>query len=162
MTAVGLDFSFFLDETGCVWACGSNGQGHLGLSDMSVRSVFQPCQIVQSQSMQNIAAGARHSLFVDVEGTLWCCGDNTNNIFGITTHKHVHLLQKIEDVPRIRMNCQHRSVKSRVGRNSVGNLWQFSNRNPMASKLQFLVILITKDYRDNYHPTPNFQTILSE
>lgn len=112
MTAVGLDFSFFLDETGCVWACGSNGQGQLGLSDMSVRSVFQPCQIVQSQSMQNIAAGARHSLFVDVEGTLWCCGDNTNNIFGITTHKHVHLLQKIEDVPRIRMNCQHRSVKS--------------------------------------------------
>ena len=50
--------------------------------------------------------------------------------------------------------------RGRVGRNSVGNLWQFSNRNPIASQLQFLVIIITKDNQANYHPTPNFQSIL--
>ena len=116
MVALGWNHSLFLDFSGGVWTCGSNASSQLG-----TKSYFKPCRIpVELKKevpdlpvIQMIAAGADHSLFVDVENSLWACGSNQNSQLG-TDHKTEgkFVTPKVVNAPKVKLNNKYRNVKS--------------------------------------------------
>lgn len=79
--------SLFLTALGYVYCCGSNDAGQIGQ-----KKQIQTLQTLQLLHIGNkdvtkiigIAAGELHSLFVDQDHNLWCCGYNYCGQLGIT------------------------------------------------------------------------------
>src|SRR3990167_9170228 len=44
--ACGSNHSYILDVDGCVWSCGTNGFGQLGIGEKSYRNYFSLCKVV--------------------------------------------------------------------------------------------------------------------
>ena len=72
--ATGNEHSLFLDAVGSVWVCGSNRFGQLGLGD-TVAIAQDPIQLKNLPPMISVAASGANSLFLDIEGSMWACGD---------------------------------------------------------------------------------------
>ncbi len=83
--AAGDSQSLFLKTDGSVWGTGFNGFGQLG--DGTITSRSTPVQVKMTQfaamtDVQAIAAGASHSLFLKVDGTVWATGHNAAGQLG--------------------------------------------------------------------------------
>ena len=76
--AAGEIHSLALKSDGTVWAWGSNDANQLGLGGGNVPLVqVTPVQVLGSSGVVAIAAGARHSLALKSDGTVWMWGDIT-------------------------------------------------------------------------------------
>ena len=73
-------YSLFLENTGIVWSCGYSGYGRLGLGENVEDDIFIPTPIkyfVDNNIMiKDIQCGACHNLALDVNGRVYCWGDN--------------------------------------------------------------------------------------
>ena len=79
--ASGSDHSLFIDPLGCVWGCGSNRMGQLGM--VSSLPILSPQKLNILPPIISVSAGARFSLFLDENGSVWSCGQGHLNGFGI-------------------------------------------------------------------------------
>ena len=78
------DHTLALDESGQVWAWGSNGQGQLG--DGTTTTRFLPVAVdlgvLNGAKVESVVAGYAHSLALDGEGRLWAWGGNAYGQLG--------------------------------------------------------------------------------
>lgn len=89
----GYAFSTFLDCEGSVWGCGNNNYGQLGDSrGTNCRNIAE--KIPELPKIISISGGPAHSLFLDCEGAVWCCGYNA---FGQLGLGHATNRNKVKD-----------------------------------------------------------------
>lgn len=79
--AVGSEHTLAVDETGHVWSWGGNVDGQLGNSTAGSNEA-QPAQISTLDEIIAVGAGARFSLALKENGTLWSWGQNGNGQLG--------------------------------------------------------------------------------
>ena len=86
--SVSLYHSLFLDIRGRAWGCGLNGFGQLGPS-LKLLSLphTSPIKISGLPKLHSIYAGTNYSMFVDLEGKVWACGNNSYGQLGIPIRK---------------------------------------------------------------------------
>ena len=86
--------TLFIDNTGAVYACGSNVFGQLGLGDSSSRN--EATQIALPFQTQSIHTAASHSVFIDNNGGVWVCGGNFYGQLGLGNTTQQLVVQKLE------------------------------------------------------------------
>jgi len=74
--------SLFLTRDGRVYACGSNDHGRLGIGNTDGENYDAP-QLVLVQDLVAIAAGDRHSVFLQRGGVAWVTGSNSVGRIGL-------------------------------------------------------------------------------
>ncbi|MCM8768306.1 MAG: FG-GAP-like repeat-containing protein [Candidatus Omnitrophica bacterium] len=83
--------SLAVKSDGTVWAWGANSKGQLG--DGTNTEKTEPVQVKGSggtgflSNIRQVAAGGRHSLALDKDGTVWAWGDNTYGQLGNGTNE---------------------------------------------------------------------------
>ena len=92
--------SLFLDRSGRVWSCGDNQHGQLGLEDDTTTTIL-PKKIRNIKNIKLISSGSYHSLFLDVSGLVWACGNNKYGQLGLGDTRNRALPQKILTLPKI-------------------------------------------------------------
>lgn len=102
----GSSFSLFLHQNGSIYGTGANDYGQLGLGFKSetqflntasgvqeglgnVAKITHPTASTILPPIRAISAGGRHSLFIDLNGQLWGCGDNDSGQLGINNQESV-------------------------------------------------------------------------
>ena len=75
--------SLLLTSDGRVYACGSNGDGQLGLGDTNDRSTFTLVPTTTTAPIISIVAGSDHSLLLTSDGRVYACGDNEEGQLGL-------------------------------------------------------------------------------
>lgn len=93
--------TLFLDEEGCVWSTGRNSNGQLGFKILDVNGTVSPLKIGTLPPILAIAAGTKHSLFLDCNGEVWGCGFNKYGQLGLGIDYSPLLPTKIEGLPPI-------------------------------------------------------------
>ena len=88
--------SFFLDEFGCVWACGSKDYGCLGL-DTTLNRVCSPTKL-DLERIKDISTGAFHCLFLDEDDVVWACGNWNGKGDNKALPEQLHDLPKIQKI----------------------------------------------------------------
>lgn len=73
----GENFTWVLDQYGCIWSCGKNNFGQLGQGNKLQLSVIKP--LLSNTVFTNISCGYNFAMAIDENHYLWGCG---NNIFG--------------------------------------------------------------------------------
>lgn len=75
-------FEFFIaiKTDGTMWGCGNNGQGQLGLGDMTSHNTVQ--QIGSDTDWASCSAGTTSSAAIKTGGTLWTWGSNGSGQLG--------------------------------------------------------------------------------
>ena len=102
MIAVGTTHSLFLDSLGNAWGAGSNISGQLGVVTSEQR-ILSPIQIALPKSIQMLASGSQHSIFLDCDGSVFSAGSNNCGELGLTQEKfsNVAVPQKLDNLPEI-------------------------------------------------------------
>ena len=124
--SAGLYYSFFQTNIGDIYACGSNSHGQLGLGHFNSPKI-EPCLIIQARDIVEFCAARNHSLFLDIEGNVYSVGLNTFGSLGIGHNTDQNILQKIINIPPIKIiSCvDHSSYLVDLD----GNLWSFGQNN---------------------------------
>ena len=149
--SVGNSHSLFLDTTGNVWACGTNGDGQLGLKDQRPRSIPTLIDYFKDNEIKikAIRSGGQFNLALDVNGNVWSWGNNYDGKCGIkvndTDNQDEYLLLepklvKFEEkeivIDEIECGSTHsycRSIDNRYymfGDNWYGQCWINNNEQP--------------------------------
>lgn len=81
--AAGYDFSYFLAETGEVWAVGMNLGGQLGDGSREIRT--RPVKVSLDRTVAAVAAGTTHALFLGENGVVYATGANYAGQLGDNT-----------------------------------------------------------------------------
>ena len=96
--ALGYAHSLFLKNDGSLWAVGFGYFGELGDGTYNTNNypyaTNQPEEIVTSGVIA-VATGARHSLFLKSNGSLWAMGDNENGQLGDGTFNNTNQPEQI-------------------------------------------------------------------
>lgn len=84
----GKDFTLLLDEDGFVWGCGSLEHGKLGTRVKGAEQRYEtPKEIGNSNAkfskMVEIHAGVHHSIVLNLEGTIFTFGCDSNGVLGM-------------------------------------------------------------------------------
>ena len=96
--AVGNNFVCVSDENNIVSCSGDNDKGQLGNGTVEVNQAA-PKPIASSVKLSSIKAGHAHVCGSDVNGQLWCWGDNTENQLGLPHAGTYSTPKMIESVP---------------------------------------------------------------
>ena len=86
--AAGGYFSLFLDAHGVVWSCGCSSSGQLAIEFDENKILTWDCWNPLQQSnclppIVKMSAGFSYSLFLDVDGFVWCTGSNDYGQLGL-------------------------------------------------------------------------------
>ena len=73
-------FTMAIKTTGTLWAWGNNGNGQLGLGDVTLRN--SPVQVGTGTDWASTANGHFHTLAIKTTGTLWAWGRNRYGALG--------------------------------------------------------------------------------
>ena len=129
--SAGHDFTLALDTDGRVWAWGDNSAGQLG-NGLFEEKQPTPGQVLEEQSglplngVIAVSAGARHSLALRADGTVWAWGQNTHGQIGIgtfgTQQKTAIQVPGLGGVTAISAGGFH-SVALETGGAEAGSLW---------------------------------------
>lgn len=97
----GRSFSQFIDVDGCVWVCGGNAYGQLGLGH-KIMIVSTPCKIESISDVTAAAGTGYSSIFLNNNGFIYTCGDNSHGQLGIgLTLATMETPIKVENMPKI-------------------------------------------------------------
>ncbi|OAB47378.1 S-layer homology domain-containing protein [Paenibacillus antarcticus] len=87
--AGGAQHTVALDESGHVWTWGVNSKGQLGTGETSA-PVLSPAKISGISDVQNIAAGAHHTIAIKTDNTVWVWGDDYYGSLGVELEGITH------------------------------------------------------------------------
>ena len=80
--ATGSYHTYILKNDGSLWACGTNGDGQLGLGDTISRSAFT--QVTTNiNNVKEVVCGYEHTFIIKNDGSLWACGNNGEGQLGL-------------------------------------------------------------------------------
>jgi alpha-tubulin suppressor-like RCC1 family protein len=104
LTAVssGRNHAMGLHQDGTVWSWGSNSSGQLG--DGTRESKPFPVQVIAPEgvgTLKNVvalSAGARHSLALLADGTVWAWGDNNRGQLGVSSIPYSYTPVQVESI----------------------------------------------------------------
>lgn len=74
--------TMFIAKNGCVYACGSNEDGELGIGDLSKAVVRTPQKVDLGEPVVSVGCGSTYSVFVTAEGMVYSCGSNAYGAMG--------------------------------------------------------------------------------
>ena len=103
----------YIDKKGCVWSCGSNAKGQLGLGDCVDR--FSPEKVKSLSLIQAVSAGYGHSIFLGADGSVQVCGNNQYGQLGTGNNdfrKFETTILQLEYLPPITAICAERARHS--------------------------------------------------
>ena len=93
--------TFILKNDGTLWGCGTNGNGRLGLGDISNKNTFT--QIIND--VKSVYCGQSYTIILKNDGTLWGCGDNQFGQLGLgdTTNRSMftQITINVNDVKQV-------------------------------------------------------------
>ncbi|KAG1671551.1 hypothetical protein FOA52_011273 [Chlamydomonas sp. UWO 241] len=78
----GASHTLAIGESGCLWACGSNGAGQLGVGNLVDSRVLTRVQHLPCTRIVSVAAGAAHSIALASDGSLYTWGDGSRGQLG--------------------------------------------------------------------------------
>ena len=78
----GVYHTIILKNDGTLWACGSNGNGELGLGDTSGRSTFTQIT-TNADDAKTFYCSYYHTFMLKTDGSLWVCGANGYGQLGL-------------------------------------------------------------------------------
>jgi alpha-tubulin suppressor-like RCC1 family protein len=82
--AAGASHSLFVKSDGSLWAMGNRDFGQLGDGSISVPFPSTP-ELIVTNGVTAVAAGANHTLFIRSDGSLWAMGYNAFGQLGLGT-----------------------------------------------------------------------------
>lgn len=80
--SAGFVYTLAIKADGSLWAWGNNVYGQIGINPSEVNYGAVPLQIGADTDWQAVAAGARHTVALKTNGTLWAWGNNTYGQLG--------------------------------------------------------------------------------
>src|SRR3990167_10450631 len=98
--ASGAFHSLFLDPLGCVWSCGFNENGQLGLGNNN-KSIPTPQKINNLPPIISVSAANSSSFFLDENGSVWSCGRNHKGQLGLGDEVDRNVPEQITNLPKI-------------------------------------------------------------
>nr|WP_253900129.1 MopE-related protein [Corallococcus carmarthensis] len=120
--AAGAYHSLALREDGVVWSWGQDTEGQLGQGTSSLMPRPVPSPVSLLRPMKAIAAGAGHSLSLDVDGHVWAWGRNTRGQAGVAASTAPRLTPtQVSGLPRIQQIAAREDLSLAVDVN--GDLW---------------------------------------
>lgn len=90
-----MDHSGIIDENLCVWMCGSNVAGELGLGDRNTR--YLPTKVENLPPIISLSIGLDFTLFLDDQGYVWHCGQKLSNF----SNKSISIPEKFSNISNI-------------------------------------------------------------
>eukprot|EP00931_Biecheleriopsis_adriatica_P068751 TRINITY_DN42661_c0_g1_i1.p1 TRINITY_DN42661_c0_g1~~TRINITY_DN42661_c0_g1_i1.p1 ORF type:complete len:601 (+),score=129.02 TRINITY_DN42661_c0_g1_i1:35-1804(+) len=106
--AAGDEHSIFLKEDGSVLAAGDRRYGQLGDGMASEEAQLLPTQVLQGETVEVVAAGPWHSIFVLSNGTAFAAGRNEDGRLGVSSGPYeARPLQVLQDVRSVAAGARH-------------------------------------------------------
>lgn len=154
--AAGAQHSLVLKGDGTVWAWGVNEFGQCGDADPLNKEVPVPFQVPGLADVTAIAAGARQSMALKADGTVWAWGQNTSGQLGDGTYvgrATVAAVSGLGDVTAIAGGRLHA-----LALKSDGTVWVWgddsANPSPLPAKVGLPASLsakVTRIAASQYH-----------
>lgn len=82
-----------IDENGCLWSCGYNEQGQLGLKDNINRNTLEKVPVSTKFMMVNCSFW--YTIAIDENGYLWACGDNSGGVLGFRDNQNRNEFERL-------------------------------------------------------------------
>ena len=79
----GNSHTFIIKNDGSVWACGSNGNGQIGLGSASTKKTFTQVTTNINNDVKQIACGDTRTFILKNDGSAWACGLNNKGQLGL-------------------------------------------------------------------------------
>ena len=100
--------SLFTTPEGVVWACGWNYFGQIGAGE--VYNLSTPTVIKGLPDNISVATGGfYHSIFIESNGSVWVCGNNTHSQLGLVlpenADRNIKRVLKLNNIPPIIFAC---------------------------------------------------------
>ncbi|MCL2478242.1 MAG: hypothetical protein FWF22_01980 [Treponema sp.] len=96
--AAGDNNTFFIDKNNTLWATGYNHYGELGLGNNENVAGFTQVPGAGSQDVKAVAAGARHTVILKNDGSVWVSGYNFNGQLGLGDQNDVSSFTRVADL----------------------------------------------------------------
>ena len=123
LIAAGGKHTVAVKSDGTVWTWGSNLFGQLGNGNNSMLNSKVPVQVQGLTGVIAVAAGARHTVAIKSDGTVWAWGDNTYGQLGNNNTTMTKSVVPIQ-VPRLSgVNAVAAGLDHTVALDSSGTVW---------------------------------------
>ena len=122
--SIGYSHSFFQNNKGEIFSCGSNRAGECGLGHFNAPQITPSLIPNVPSNIIQFFCRAHHSLFLDSEGNAFSVGKNFGEL-GLGNKRNKNVLSKIPNIPPIQtISCVSASCYLI---DFEGNLWTFGN-----------------------------------
>ncbi|HAT3994294.1 TPA: chromosome condensation regulator RCC1 [Elizabethkingia anophelis] len=114
----GMQSVFILTEDGQVFAAGRNGNGQLGVGDLSDKTNFVSVKGLEGYQVEQITAGEYHVVVKTTSGKLFATGRNSSGELGIGTtkgQKGFVEVTSVSNVKEVRGHAKHTIVVTNTG-----------------------------------------------
>ncbi|WP_169312596.1 RCC1 domain-containing protein [Leadbettera azotonutricia] len=95
--AAGNNNSFYIKNDGTLWAAGYNYYGELGLGDKENKTSFTQVSSA-GNNVKTVSAGARHTVILKTDGTVWVTGYNFNGQLGLNNTVDANTFTQVQDM----------------------------------------------------------------
>src|SRR3990167_8917657 len=124
--AGGHSCSTFLNDKGDVFVCGLNQKGQLGLGDERVRHTPEKIDLPEvsaifAQSNLYLSTPKQSFVIVDVDGSVWSCGDNESGQLGLG---NTAPRKRFEKISALRIQLVRGRQSKRLGTASIKDIFQ--------------------------------------
>ena len=115
--------SLFQNVKGEFFACGKNASGECGLGHFDSPQITPSLVLNVPSNIVHFICGYDINLFLDSEGNVFSCGDNSYGSLGLGHNRNQNVLNKIPNIPPIKIiSCVNVSCYLI---DFEGNLWTF-------------------------------------
>jgi alpha-tubulin suppressor-like RCC1 family protein len=95
--AAGNNSSFYIKDDGTLWAAGYNYYGELGLGDKENKTSFTQVSSA-GNNVKTVSAGARHTVILKTDGTVWVTGYNFNGQLGLNNTTDANTFTQVQGI----------------------------------------------------------------
>ena len=125
--SAGCDHSLFQNNKGEIFSCGDNQSGQCGLGHFNDPQITPSLIPNMPSNIVQFICGSSQNLFLDGEGNVFSVGRNTNGQLGLGHNTNQNVLNKIPNIPPIKVISTVRSSSYLL--DFEGNLWTFGTNN---------------------------------
>ena len=144
-------------DIGSIKSFGEGTYGQLGIGGEAYDVYVTPRMVLGIGSCNQVAVGSTHTLFIDEDGYLWACGDNTYGQLGIGSYRSGNILfpTKISDKT---WKCVAAGRRHSLAIDTDGYLWAWGSHNSGQLGVGDILQLDNVDPSDNFwykiYPSP--------